>query len=66
MKIEIHENENLIDLSNISITNYREELNKKKSELLTIEVNFSAIKMLKGDKSLIQKSFIDTKNELLN
>lgn len=66
MKIEIHENENKIELSNISVTNYREEMVKKKEELYKIKIDFSVIKSLKGDKNIIDLSFQDSKNELLN
>jgi hypothetical protein len=66
MKIEIHENENLIDLSNVSVTDYKAEIDKKREQLHDIVVDFSVIKILKGDKNIIDLSFQDSKNELLN
>lgn len=66
MKIEIYLDASKLDLNNISITNFREQMLSKKVEIEKMEFEFPNLGILKGNRELLQKSFLDTKKELLN
>lgn len=44
----------------------KKELKKQKEALEKFQFNFSMIGQLKGNKKLLEQSFQETKNELLN
>lgn len=65
MKIEIYNNEVKIDLDNIMFKDFNEETQYKKGLLSKVNIDFSSINTLKGEKTLMELAFRDTKNELV-
>lgn len=65
MNIEIFENEEKIDLSSLSITNYTEELGKIRDKVIMYDFDLSSIKLLKGEKNILENAFISIKKELV-
>lgn len=57
MKIEIKINEEVLDLSNLSIKDFGEDLIKNKELLAQFELDFSSINKLKGDKDILKVAF---------
>lgn len=66
MKIEIYIDAAKLDLSNLSITNYGELNEKLKDDFSKTELDFSSIGLLKGNKEILQKAFLNQKAECLN
>ena len=66
MKTEIYIDDELINLSHISITNFDAVLFAKKRTFEEFKLDFSSIKSLKGEKIILDKAFIDEKMEILN
>lgn len=56
MKIEIYEEDKLVDRNNI-YTNFKEKIEIQKYVIQNIELDFSSIHSLKGNKELLHKSF---------
>lgn len=65
MKIEIYNNEVKIDLDNIMFKDFNEETQFRKDKLSKIQHDFDSISKLKGEKTLMELSFQQTKNELV-
>ena len=65
MNIEIFENEQKIDLSNLRITNFTEELGKLREKVIIYDFDLSSIKSLKGEKNLLENAFTSVKTELV-
>ena len=65
MKIEIYNNDIKIDLDNIMFKDFKEETQHRKNLLSKVELDFSSISKLKGEKTLMELSFQATKNELV-
>ena len=66
MKIEIYIDAAKLDLSNLTVTDYRKQNDKLKTKFSMSELDFSSIKQLNGNKELLQKSFLNQKAESLN
>lgn len=62
----IFENEKLVDVHNLSITDLGDILTQQKNKLKGTPLGFSCIKTLKGEKTILEQSFHDTKQEMLN
>ena len=65
MKIEIYNNEIKVDLDNIMFKDFKEETQFRKDKLSKVELDFSSISKLKGEKTLMELAFQHTKNELI-
>jgi hypothetical protein len=65
MKIEIYNNEVKIDLDNIMFKDFNEETQYRKGLLSKVNIDFSSISTLKGEKTLMELAFQQTKNELV-
>lgn len=65
MKIEIYRNEELIEMENILITDFGEFLNSQKDRRRNLEIDFSVIKTLQGEKNILEQAFQDEKKESL-
>lgn len=65
MKIEIYNDDVKIDLDNVMFKDFKEETQYRKGLLSKVEIDFSSISKLKGDKTLMELSFQATKNELI-
>ena len=65
MKIEIYNNDIKIDLDNIMFKDFKEETQYRKDKLSKVELDFSSISKLKGEKTLMELAFQHTKNELV-
>lgn len=61
MNIEMNDTE--LDVKNILLNN---EMLKKRENLFNIDIDFSSIKTLKGDKKILNITFNDTKKELID
>jgi len=66
MKIEIYENEQLLDLENIYIRENNFEIDDIKDNYKEYDVDFSYIKHLKGEKIILELAFQHEKKESLN
>lgn len=66
MNIEIITNGQIINLDNVFVKDYTEELSKKMDVFSKSEIDFSSIGQLKGDKSILNMSFLQLKEELNN
>lgn len=66
MKIEIYENEEKLDFSNISITDFNTYVEMAGYTFSNKEIDFSSIGDLKGDKETMELAFQYTKKEQLN
>jgi hypothetical protein len=66
MKLEIYIDAAKLDLSNLSITDYSKQTEKLKEDFSKSEIDFSSIGLLKGNKELLQKAFLNQKAECLN
>jgi hypothetical protein len=54
-----------IDLKNIMFKDYTEQTQNLKEVLNKIVIDFSSINTLKGEKTLLEQSFQDTKKQIL-
>ena len=61
MNIEMNNTE--LDVKNILLNN---EMLKKRENLFNIDIDFSSIKSLRGDKKILDITFNDTKKELID
>ena len=61
MNIEMNDTD--LDVKNILLNN---EMVKMRETLFDINFDFSSIKMLRGDKKILDLSFNDTKKELID
>jgi hypothetical protein len=61
MNIEMNDTE--LDVKNILLNN---EMLKKRENLFNIDIDFSSIKSLRGDKKILELTFNDTKKELID
>jgi hypothetical protein len=61
MNIEMNDTE--LDVKNILLNN---EMLKKRENLFNIDIDFSSIKSLRGDKKILDITFNDTKKELID
>lgn len=66
MNIEVIENGQTINLDDVFVKSYTEELSKKMDVFSKSEINFSSIQELKGDKRILNMSFLQLKEELNN
>jgi hypothetical protein len=64
MKIEIEELP--INFEDIYVTNYSDVIDEYKKTIKIPEFEFKYIKLLKGDKYLLKKAFVDTYYEIIN
>ena len=55
--MEIYINNEKLDMENISITNFNEQIEILKDMFLRTYLDFSSIHYLVGDKNLLEKSF---------
>ena len=62
----IFENEKLIDTQNLSVTDLGDIVTQRKNKMKEIQLGFSCIKTLKGEKNILEQAFHDTKKEMLN
>ena len=65
MKIEIYNDEIKIDLDNVMFKDFKEDTQFIKDKLSKVELDFSSISKLKGEKTLMELAFQHTKNELV-
>ena len=54
-----------LDLKNIMVKDFTEETQNLKEVLNKIVIDFSSINTLKGEKTLLEQSFQDTKKQIL-
>lgn len=54
-----------LDLKNIMVKDFTEEAQKLKEVLDNIVIDFSSMKTLKGEKTLLEQAFQDTKKQIL-
>lgn len=54
-----------IDLKNIMVKDFTEETQNLKDKLNNIIIDFSSINTLKGEKTLLEQAFQDTKKQIL-
>lgn len=66
MKIEVYLDATKLDLSNVKLTNFKEQMVGKKEKLANEEIIVPPFNLLKGDKFLLQKAFLNQKAESLN
>lgn len=66
MNIEIYLDAAKLDISNVSVKDFSKDTKDKKNLLSLFEIDFSSIKSLKGEKTLLEKSFQQEKAESLN
>lgn len=61
MNIEMNNTD--LDVKNILLNN---EMVKMRETLFNINIDFTSIKMLRGDKKILDETFNDTKKELID
>ncbi len=66
MKLEVYNDEIKLDIENIKFKDFNQETQYKKDLFSNIEIDFSSISTLKGDKKMLEKSFQQQKAESLN
>lgn len=66
MKLEVYNDEIKLDIENIKFKDFNQETQYKKDLFSNIEIDFSTIKTLNGDKKMLEKSFQQQKAESLN
>jgi hypothetical protein len=66
MNIEIYVNNEKLDMENISIKDYKKDTEILKEKLSEIKLDFSSIYVLKGDKNILNISFLNQIAEELN
>lgn len=54
-----------LDLKNIMVTDFTEQTQNLKDRLDNIVIDFSSINTLKGEKTLLEQAFQDTKKQIL-
>jgi hypothetical protein len=66
MNMEVYQDGERLDLENISITRYENKVFQLGEQLNEIELDFSSISLLKGNKDLLAMSFLDEFVEQVN
>ena len=66
MNMEVYQDGERLDLENISITRYENKVFQLGEQLNEIELDFSSISLLKGNKDLLAKAFLDEFVEQVN
>jgi|LauGreDrversion4_2_1035121.scaffolds.fasta_scaffold167613_2 hypothetical protein len=66
MKIEIYLDAAKLDITNVSIKDFNKDAQDKKELLSRYKLDFSSMSKLKGEKTLLEKSFQQQKAESLN
>lgn len=66
MKLEVYNDEIKLDIENIKFKDFNQETQYIKDLFSNIEIDFSSISTLKGDKKMLEKSFQQQKAESLN
>lgn len=66
MNIEIYLDDNQLDIKNISVANFNQRTQEIKDNFSKVELDFSPIHVLKGNKELLHKAFINQMVESLN
>lgn len=64
--MQIYIDNSLLDISNISVTNFTEKTEKLKEEFAKTEIDFSSINYLKGEKILLNNAFLNVMAEYIN
>jgi hypothetical protein len=64
--MQIYIDNSLLDISNISVTNFTEKTEKLKEEFAKSEIDFSSIGLLKGEKILLNNAFLNVMAEYIN
>jgi len=64
--MEVYQDGERLDLENISITRYENKVFQLGEQLNEIELDFSSISLLKGNKDLLAKAFLDEFVEQVN
>lgn len=65
MKIEIYRNEEKLEMENILITDFGEFVESQKENRRDMKIDFSVIKLLQGEKNILEQVFQDEKKETL-
>ncbi len=66
MKIEIYLDAAKLNLSNVSLANFNQQMIDKKERLAREEILVPPFNKLKGDKTILQKAFLNELAESLN
>ena len=66
MNMEVYQDGERLDLENISITRYENKVFQLAEQLNEIELDYSSISLLKGNKDLLAKAFLDEFVEQVN
>jgi hypothetical protein len=66
MKIEIYKNENRLNIEDVYLKDFAQDVDEIKKIYKNIDIDFSSISILKGEKIIIEKAFQDEKAEILN
>lgn len=65
MNIEIYYEEQLIDFEQVKVKNFSEKMIQDRENKPINDIDFSSIKMLVGDKDVMELCFQHTKKELV-
>lgn len=65
MDIQILKDDEVLDVKNISVKSYKEDMMNRKLELKKQVIFFPSISNLKGMKDILEIAFQDTKYELI-
>jgi hypothetical protein len=63
--MNIEKNHEPLDLKNIMVADFTEQAQNLKEVLNNIVIDFSSINSLKGEKTLLEQAFQDTKKQIL-
>jgi hypothetical protein len=66
MNMEVYQDGERLDLENISITRYENKVFQLGEQLNEMELDYSSISLLKGNKDLLAKAFLDEFVEQVN
>ena len=66
MNMEVYQDGERLDLENISITRYENKVFQLGEQLNEIEIDFSSISLLKGNKDLLASAFLHEFVEQVN
>jgi glycyl-tRNA synthetase alpha subunit len=66
MKLEVYNDKIKLDIENIKFKDFNQETQYIKDLFSNIEIDFSSISTLKGDKKMLEKSFQQQRAESLN
>jgi hypothetical protein len=64
--MNIEKNHEPINLKNIMVADFTEQAQNLKDRLDNIVIDFSSINTLKGEKTLLEQAFQDTKKQILD